>query len=230
MRPWEPCNAACAWLIVGDMKYLIVDDHAVLRGGMKALLAQCVADVVVLEAADGDEALRVIADHADLDAVLLDLEMPGMGGFAAIEAFGRQRPNLPVIVLSSSEDPQQVRRALASGALGYVPKSANPKVLLSALQLVLEGNVYVPPLMLNEMPAAKPQAPGPSAPTPIDRLTERQVEVLRLIARGLSNKEIGSLLGLSEKTVKVHVTGIFKVLNVVNRTQAASAARDLNMI
>jgi two-component system, NarL family, nitrate/nitrite response regulator NarL len=207
------------------MKFLIVDDHAVLRKGLTALLQQEGLDNVVLEAGDGAEGLGVAQLHPDLDAVFLDLEMPGMGGMSAIEAFGKQHPDLPVIVLSSSEGPLDVRRALAAGALGYVPKSTSSKTLLAALRLVLQGNVYVPPLVLNEAPAAGARSEPAAAPEAAVRLTERQIHVLRLIERGLSNKEIGLALDLSEKTVKVHVTAIFKALNVVNRTQAAGKAR-----
>lgn len=206
------------------MKLLIVDDHAILREGLAAMLRQAGPDTEVLQASDGAQGVRIAEENLDLDAVFLDLEMPGTGGMSAVPEFGRRRPELPVIVLSSSEEPQDVRRALALGALGYVPKSAAPQTLLSALALVLSGNVYVPPLMLN--PAAL--AGGPAAPNGSglrNSLTERQLEVLRRLSDGLSNKEIGRELGLSDKTVKAHITTVFKALNVVNRTQAASAAR-----
>src|SRR5271156_5983213 len=142
------------------MKFLIIDDHAVLRTGLTALLRQARPDDEVLEACNGLEGLEQARLHPDLDAIFLDLEMPGMHGMPAIEAFGRQHPNLPVIVLSSSEDPSDVRRALAAGALGYIPKSTSSKNLLSALQLVLEGCVYVPPLVLNSTP---PPEKGPAS-------------------------------------------------------------------
>ena len=135
------------------MKFLIVDDHAVLRTGLTALLGQARPLDVVLEACDGPEGLEAARLHPDLDAIFLDLEMPGMHGMPAIAEFGRRHPNLPVIVLSSSEDPGDVRRALAAGALGYIPKSTSSKNILSALQLVLQGAVYVPPLVLNQPPA-----------------------------------------------------------------------------
>ena len=210
------------------MKLLIVDDHAILREGLAAMLRQAGPDTEVLQASASADGLRLAETHADLDAVFLDLEMPGGGGMSAIPEFGKRRPELPVIVLSSSEDPRDVRRALALGALGYVPKSSPPRALLSALQLVLSGSIYVPPLMLGPA-AAAPRSAGTDAARPSAALTERQLEVLRLLGKGLSNKEIGRDLGLSEKTVKAHVTAIFKTLNVVNRTQAASAAREADL-
>ena len=126
-------------------------------------------------------------------------------------------------MLSSSEKPSDVRRALAAGALGYVPKSANSDTLMAALHLVLAGEVYVPPLLLDEPP--RPIAGARVRSDPARGLTERQFDALRLLARGLTNKEIALELELSEKTVKIHVGAIFKALGVVNRAQAAEAAR-----
>lgn len=208
------------------MKLLIVDDHPIVREGLAAVLRQAGPNAVVLQASSGPQGLDFAAAHADLDAVFIDLAMPGMGGMTAIAEFARLRPDLPLIVLSSSEDAADVRRALASGALGYVPKSAPPQTLLSALQLVLSGNVYVPPLLL----ATTSAGAIPSVPAPRLRLTERQTEVLRLIGRGASNKEIARELDLSDKTVKAHVTAIFRALNVVNRTQAVAAAQAAGLL
>ncbi len=213
------------------MKLLIVDDHPVLREGLAALLRQAAEQTEVLQAADDVAGLLLAESHADLDAVFLDLNMPeGGGGMPAIQAFGRRRPDLPVIVLSSSEDPQDIRRALALGALGYIPKSASPRTILSALQLVLSGSVYVPPVLLNAMATTTGPGAGPQGPAALAHLTERQVDVLKQLCRGLSNKEISRELNLSEKTVKAHITAIFRTLNVVNRLQAAAVARDAALI
>jgi two-component system nitrate/nitrite response regulator NarL len=212
------------------MKLLIVDDHAILREGLAALLQQSEQGTDVLQAAGSAEGLRLAEANPDLDAVFLDLHMPHQGGMEAILEFRKRCPQLPVIVLSSSEDPNDVRHALQSGALGYVPKSASPRSMLSALRLVLSGEAYVPPLMLEALPPAADGTPVRATSDAGSRLTERQTEVLRQLCLGLSNKEISRVLNLSEKTTKSHVTAIFKTLKVVNRTQAASAARRAGII
>jgi two-component system, NarL family, nitrate/nitrite response regulator NarL len=213
-----------------SMKLLIVDDHPVVRDGLAALLRQLGPDVTVLLADGSAQGLGVADTHPDLDIVILDLAMPESDGFAALDEFGRLRPQLPVVVLSSSEDPRDVRRALASGALGYIPKSAPPRTILAALQFVLAGNVYVPTLLAHEAASASPKSADDLAPRSDVRLTSRQTDVLRLLSEGRSNKEIGLALGLSQKTVKVHVTAIFKALSVGNRIQAVAAANKAGLI
>ena len=209
------------------MKLLIVDDHAILREGLIALLQQFDQGADVLQASDTVEGLRLVEAHPDLDVAFLDLNMPDQGGMAAIPVFAKRCPQLSIIVLSSSEDPNDVRLALKSGAVGYVPKSASPKNILSAPRLVLAGEIYVPPLMLDVEPA---EGLGRVVTDVGERLTERQTEVLRQLCRGLSNKDISRVLELSEKTTKSHITAIFKALGVVNRTQAAAAARRAGIV
>ncbi|MGS0894377.1 response regulator [Burkholderia stagnalis] len=213
------------------MKILIVDDHAILRDGVEMLLRQEDGDTVVVQASSADDAVRMLDQHTDLDAVVLDLKLQGMDGLAALAVFARMRPALPVIVLSSSEDLSAVRSAFAQGAMGYVPKSASPRTLLSAIRIALNGERYVPPLLLDEQAAR--QQDGAAGPPPVSRdpvLTQRQIEVLRYLAEGVPNKLIADQLGLSEKTVKAHITAIFKALNVINRTQAAAAGRKAGLI
>ena len=211
------------------MKIMIVDDHPVMREGFAALLASVGKQTVVLQVSTVTEALRLLVDHADIDLVVLDLLMPGLGGFDAITQMSRAHQSLPLIVLSSSENPQDVRKALALGALGYVPKSASPTCLLAAIKLVINGDIYVPPLILGE-DVAVGNAERKSAIASDNQLTGRQIEVLRLLADGLANRAIADRLDLSEKTVKAHVTAIFKALNVINRTQAAAAGRLRNLV
>lgn len=212
------------------MKILIVDDHPIYRKGLIALLDQMEPDTALLQATDAAQALALIAEHDDIDVVILDLVIPGMDGLRAIAEFGKIRPELPVIILSSSENPTNVRAALANGALGYVPKSAAEHTLLSAIRVVLNGDIYMPPFVLLQKETGKWE--GLKNQSGADRpvLTDRQIEVLRRISAGQLNKVIALELGLSEKTVKSHITAIFKALNVMNRSQAAAVARDAGFI
>jgi DNA-binding NarL/FixJ family response regulator len=211
------------------MKLLVVDDHPLFRDGLAALLMQANANTQVFQACDSEAGVAMAQERDDLDAVFVDLMMPGITGEAAVKEFARRRPELPVIVLSSSENPSDVRRALNAGALGYIPKSASPQTVLSALQLVLTGNIYVPPLLAHAQEEAANQTNESTKPTALTQLTERQLDVLKQLRDGVSNKEISARLGIAEKTVKAHVAAIFKTLNVVNRTQAANAAREMEI-
>jgi two-component system nitrate/nitrite response regulator NarL len=212
------------------MNVLVVDDHPVLREGIAALLRQAGPDTVVHQGGDVAGGLQLAADRPDLDVIVLDLMMPGIGGMEAIAEFGRIRPDVPVIVLSSSEDPRDARKALAQGALGYVPKSASQHTLVSAIRLVLNGELYVPPLILNEVSDMTSRRLGQVGRGGAAALTERQVEVLKRLSEGQPNKIIAHELELSEKTVKAHITAIFKALNVVNRTQAALVGKEMGLI
>ncbi|MBI5716234.1 MAG: response regulator transcription factor [Burkholderiales bacterium] len=198
------------------MKLLIIDDHPVVREGLAAVLRQLDGGAEVLEAADGEQGLHQLAQHADVDGVLVDLRMAGLAGLPTLARLRALRPQLPVMVISASEDPADVRRAMAAGARGYIPKSAGRSTLLAAVHLVLAGEQYVPPLLLQEAAAA---------PATLGGLTPRQLEVLGLLCQGHANREIGLALQMHEKTVKAHVGAVFKVLGVVNRTQAVEAAR-----
>jgi two-component system, NarL family, nitrate/nitrite response regulator NarL len=214
---------------LGPLKLLLVDDHQVIREALAALLMQ-LPDVAVLEAGDSAQGLKMVAEDHTFDAVLLDIM--GVNGLAAIPEFGRCRPDLPVIVLSASEDPQHVRTALESGALGYVPKSAGRQTLLAALQLVLSGTPYVPTFAV---------VGGSSDRPAVDKsevnvgLTKRESEILKLMGSGLPNKLIAYELRLTEQTVKGYITNIFKALSrnenpVGNRIQAVNTARKLGLI
>lgn len=209
------------------MKILIVDDHPVLRAGLVALLGQAWTGSIVLQAGTAAAAFRQIENHPDIDIVILDLVLPDMGGLSALAEFGRRCPGLPVIVLSSSEDQQGARRVLAQGALGYVPKSASQNTLTAAIELVMAGEIYVPPLLLNDT-AAEPSAAPAGHGVPL--LTDRQLEVLHHLDLGQPNKTIANALSLSEKTVKAHVTAILKALKARNRTHAVSLGRQAGLI
>ncbi|WP_419690003.1 response regulator [Burkholderia theae] len=213
------------------MKLLIIDDHPIVRSGIETLIRQNDSDLIIAQAANAEDAMRMLDEQADFKVAILDLQMPGMSGLDAISTISGKCPELKIIVLSMSDSPHDVRSAFARGARGYVPKSAGPNTLLLAIRIVTNGERYVPPLILEEQPV--PFRSGPRSP-PRDAvdlpLTRRQIEVLRYLTDGAPNKVIANRLGLSEKTVKAHVSAIFKALNVLNRTQAATAARDAGIL
>jgi two-component system, NarL family, nitrate/nitrite response regulator NarL len=218
------------------LKVLVIDDHPLVQEGVSAALQSLADDVTVMAARDAEQGLATAADNPDLDLVLLDLALPGMSGFNLIGKLHERLPSLPVVVLSALEEPENVRHAINAGAMGFVPKSAATRVLIEVLQQVLEGNVTVPlalqssgPPLSHALPGTTTESPTASEPD-VAPLTLRQLEVLSRVCQGKTNKQIATELGLSEKTVKAHVTAIFKVLGVVNRTQAVLVARRVGMI
>src|ERR1700760_2404532 len=218
------------------LKVLVIDDHPLVQEGVSAALESLADDVTVMAARDAEQGLSLAAENPDLDLVLLDLALPGMSGFNLIGKLHERLPSLPVVVLSALEEPENVRHAINAGAMGFVPKSAATRVLIDVLQQVLEGNVTVPLALQSSGPPVSHALPGASADSvaagepDVALLTLRQLEVLSRVCQGKTNKQIATELGLSEKTVKAHVTGIFRVLGVVNRTQAVLVARRVGMI
>lgn len=208
------------------MRILIGDDHVLFREGLRRLLEQLKDGSVFQEASNFDDMLALCGSGETFDLVLTDLRMPGWPGFSGIQALREKQPNAKVVVVSASEAHHDVRDALEHGAAGYIPKSSSVKIMLSALDLIFSGGVYVPPTVLRE--GGEAPEPGRSAVPPADPaleqlLTQRQREVLERLREGKSNKQIAHELGLSEGTVKIHMTAIFKSLGVRNRTQAAMA-------
>jgi DNA-binding NarL/FixJ family response regulator len=213
------------------MKILVADDHALIREALRHVLKELDGDVTVLEARDGGSTCRLVNENVDLDLLLLDLNLPGTSGFATLAELRRDHAALPVVILSAQEDAATMRAALDRGAMGFIPKSANNAVMLSALRLVLSGGRYVPPELLNAAPGvALSDAPlsAPKSPAELG-LTERQLDVLALMAQGKSNKQICRDLGLAEATVKIHVTAILRTLKVASRAQAIVAVNRLGL-
>lgn len=208
------------------MRILIGDDHLLFREGLRRLLEQLHADASFTEAGTFGELVEQCRSGGVFDVVLMDLHMPGWPGFDGLRDVQGLQPGVPVVVISASESLGDIRGALDHGATGYIPKSSSVKVMLGALNLVFSGGIYVPPGALS---AAVDTAPRRRTMDVVDRsagygLTQRQREVLECLRLGKSNKQIAYELGLSEGTVKIHVTAIFKSLGVKNRTQAVIAA------
>lgn len=209
------------------MRILLADDHALFREGLSLQIQRLSPDMEVLEAATADEALGLVSDEGSLGLVLLDLAMPGPPWRDVLRQMRQRRPALPVVVLSASRERRDIQDALGLGAAGYIPKTSSGKVMLKALQLVLDGGVYLPPEMLQE---ERNEDRGTARSARPDSLTPRQYEVLRLLAEGMPNKQIAHTLDLSEGTVKLHVTAILKSLQAGNRTQAVIAATELGLL
>jgi DNA-binding NarL/FixJ family response regulator len=209
------------------MKVLIADDHQLFREGLHFVLRDVAGQApTIVEAADFVEAIEAVRRERDFDLVLMDLGMPGMGWEEGLRGLREVLPEgVPVVILSASDDQRMVRQAVAAGASGFVPKSSSSRVMLSALQLVMSGGVYLPAAMLE--PATDP-VPG-ALPAGASFLTPRQRDVLALLGEGKSNKEIARVLKLAEGTVKLHVTAILKALNVNNRTRAVVAANQMGL-
>ena len=163
--------------------------------------------------------------------MLLDLKMPGLNGLDALAALREAAPGMPLVVLSGESDPGVVRAAIEGGAMGFIPKSSTPEVLIQALRLVLAHGVYLPPLVLDAAYAALSSAPvSPrTATTVLPGLTPRQMEVLRCVIRGEPNKVIARELDLSEGTVKAHLSAVFQALGAHSRTEAVYAAAKLGL-
>src|SRR5215470_888721 len=215
------------------MKILVVDDHPLILEALRHVLKQLEAVVDVLDAPTADAGRRLSAEHPDLDLLMLDLTLPGANGFDLLQEFRQQYPALPVVVLSASERPEDVVRALDLGAMGYIPKTSSKELMLQALRLVFSGGIYVPPAAIARQIEGGPKPASRSPGAPLDPqdlgLTDRQIEVLALVLQGLPNKLICRQLNLSEGTVKIHVAAILRALNVHNRTQAVIEASRLGL-
>lgn len=216
------------------MRLMLVDDHALFREGMRLVLQQLPEVTEVLEAGNFNEALRLAEDNPDLDLALMDLNMPGSDGVVSIRYFNQRYPHIPVMVVSGEESRSIMERVMAAGALGFVCKNSNSGVMLSALNLVLSGGVYIPPQLLRPSEEATRQEVARldrrSTRTNEFGLTARQLEVLQCIADGMSNKEIADKLNLAEGTVKIHVASTYQTLRVNNRMEAVRLAEQLGMI
>ncbi len=203
------------------MKILVVDDHALVREGLRQVLKGLDEAVDVLEAPLCARAFELADHHSDLDLVLLDYHLPDMNGLQALQIFGKNHPELPIIMLSGSVNPSVMRQVMAQGAAAFLTKSGLSHELLTVVRLVLDGEVYNPPAMAAQVGQSNNGMGSKLS------LTPRQEEVLYLLLAGNSNKDISRALQVSEETVKNHVTGLFKVFGVQTRIKVVVAATQL---
>ncbi len=211
------------------MKILSVEDHELFRDGLRVALQALAsggapggspgtAAIELVEAHTGAQALEVLERDADVGLVLIDLSLPDWDGLELLRIVRARFPTVAALVVSASQRAADARAALEAGASGFVPKRAGRAVLVSALQLVLAGEVYVPPLLLEAQDDAAPA------------LTPRQQDVAELLVKGLTNKEIANVLGMGTGTAKTHVAAILEALGVANRTEAVLALVERGLV
>lgn len=210
------------------MKILVVDDHSLITDALSVLFLDLDPAAEVLTTRTAEGGMELLEKNPDLDLVVLDLGMPGVSGTSLLESMVAHSPEMKILVLSGQQDPRNVMRVLQLGAAGFVPKSMASDTLLAAVKFVLSGGVYIPADLLEEVNRVAmigtPERSREAGSTRVE-LTERQEQVLHLLARGAPIKIICRELGLSEGTVKTHVTAIYRAFNASNRTEALLAAR-----
>ncbi len=208
------------------MRVLIADDHPLFRDALRHVATQAIDGAVCHEAHDFAQAAQAAGEGEPFDIILLDLNMPGMNGFTGLLELRESCPEAPVVVVSATEEPEVIERALTCGAMGYITKSAPKEQMVDALRRVMAGEVYRP---AEAEPRAKPAA-GRNLDLMecLGSLTKRQRMVLALLARGKSNKQIAYEIDVTNTTVKAHVTAILRKLKVTSRTQAVIIARQID--
>lgn len=202
------------------IRILLVDDHPLFREGVAASLATAEDFAVVAQAESGEEAIELALELRP-DLVLLDVSMPGCGGIVAAARIAEALPEVRIVMLTMAETPESLMAALKAGAHGYVLKGVSANDLRTIVRRVAEGDAYVTPALAAEMLT---EFSRPRVPDSFESLTLREAEVLDLLSRGMSNREIGEQLHLAEKTVKHHMTAILQKLHVRSRTEAALIA------
>jgi two-component system nitrate/nitrite response regulator NarL len=205
------------------VRIIFADDHEVVRHGLRFYLERLGENVEIVEAGTFEEAFAKAIDGPAPALIVLDLRLPDIEGMNGLERMRARFPRVPTVVLSGELSQSRIKEALNRGAAGYLPKTLGGRAMLSALELVLAGETFVPSLALSENDGSGGQA-DPNAP--LATLTPREREVLAHLVEGQANKEIARALDIKEITVKVHLTKLFRKLNATNRTQAARIALD----
>jgi DNA-binding NarL/FixJ family response regulator len=206
------------------MRILIVDDHRLFIDGLRLILDKLDPDAQIIESTTAHGAIDLLEAGEEFDLILMDLQMPDLGGLSILQRMQERGAWLPIVVVSAEESLHVIRAALEAGALGFIPKSQSSQQMLSALTRILEGDIFVPADIEKELerPARKSAN--------VSGITRRQHDVLRLLAEGYSNRQIATTLVLSEHTVKAHVSALFVALGACNRTDCVRVARQRGML
>ena len=203
---------------------LIADDHPLFREALRGVALRLLPGAQIREAENAEALYAMVDAEPDADLLLLDLNMPGTHGFSALVHLRAAHPQLPVAMVSAREEPDVMRRALDHGAMGFIPKSSDAATLATALQQVLDGERWVPDAALNTAPIADDER---AIAARVRELTPQQFRVLQMLGSGLLNKQIGYELGVTEATIKAHMSAILRKLGANNRTQAVLLAGKL---
>jgi two-component system, NarL family, nitrate/nitrite response regulator NarL len=217
-----------ARLMQPEIQILAIDDHPLFIEGLKMLLTQQGHPSAMRVTNNASDALALLDTGFEPDLVLLDLNLPGMGGFSLLRILQQRGLMSPVLVVSASQSIHDARSAMESGAMGFVSKASRSNELLEAIDTVLEGEPYLPPEWRDTLDSGSEKARVSIARQA--GITGRQMEILHLLAQGYANKMIAYELGLSEATVKVHLREVFKTLKVTNRTACVKAANDMGLL
>ena len=217
------------------MNILIADDHTFIRSGLQDNLKQIMPQAVIFNADSATQALQLAAQNIDFRLAIVDLFMPDMDGFAFLRKLCTNHPELPIIVISATDNPAHVRKVLELGAMGFIPKSSSTQQFNNVVNIVLSGGTHIPAsfadsLRLHDAEVSIADNADTEEALLKRQLTVRQKEILAKLGEGKSNKQIARELLVSENTVKVHVSSILKVLKLDNRTQAGIAEEKLNLL
>ena len=207
--------------------FIVADDHPLFRDALIHAIGACVDDAIIVEADSLDSLQAAVDSHPETDLLFLDLNMPGVSGFSALAYIRSNHQSLPTVIVAAMDDPVIIRRAIQHGASGFIPKSSPITTLESGIRAVLDGEVWLPDgVNLQDSGLENNEAQIAEA---LGSLTPHQFRVLMMLGEGLLNKQIAYQLGVSEATIKAHVTAILKKLHVTNRTQAVLSVQRLGI-
>jgi len=209
-----------------NMKVLIADDHALFRDGLSLSLEKLDSSATILQASNFAQALKILDSEQKFDLIIVDLEMQDMAWEEWLDAVKAKAGDARIVVISASENIHNIRESLERGVSGYISKRADSKILTNALKLILDGGTYIPPMMLGK----NLNSPENTTKGRGRNLTNRQFQVLELVAQGMSNKQIAYEMGVSEATVKLHINALLRSIGATNRTQAVVTAQKMGII
>lgn len=206
------------------MKVLIADDHALFRDALGKLIESLDTSATIIQAANFAQTLKILGNESAFDMVIIDPDMQDMTSWEqGLDEISQAAGDARLVVISAAENPRNIRSTLEKGASGYISKRAENKILTNALKLILEGGTYIPPVLLNKNA-------GTLEKNNAKTLTNRQSQVLNLVAQGMSNKQIAYEMGVSEATVKLHINALLRSVGATNRTQAVVTAQKMGII